>query len=152
MTTLINVLIVDDDWNDRYVARRQLAKNPRIGTIVEADGGPAAHEMFDSGQLETDLGPPPHRLLVLLDINMPAMSGFELLERLDADGLGLLAHEAVIAMLTSSTYPGDRERAAASAFIDDYIEKPLTPDKIEHLLGRFWSTDVSATEVGTGPS
>lgn len=144
MSPIINVLIVDDDETDRYIARRQLSKSDHVGRIAEASDGAEAHAMFNDGRFVAELGPHPPRTLVLLDINMPTMSGFDLLEHLQSDSKVAPSEAAVVVILTSSTYFGDRERAEASPLVEAYVEKPLTLAKVESLLHQHWILEASA--------
>ena len=76
---------------------------------------------------------PPH--LVLLDIQLPGIDGFDVLRRLRS--MPRLAGVPVIAV-SANAMPADRERAAAAGF-DDYITKPvdmrLLFDTVSRLLG-----------------
>ncbi len=70
--------------------------------------------------------------LVLLDINMPLMNGFEFLveyERLDPAQRA----DAVVVMLTSSPDPEDRARAFSFASVKGYVTKPLSRDDAQAL-------------------
>jgi CheY-like chemotaxis protein len=65
--------------------------------------------------------------LILLDINMPGMNGFEFLaayEQLRQE----LRTSAVVVMLTSSPDPADRERALSHASVKGYVIKPIDKD------------------------
>jgi CheY-like chemotaxis protein len=62
--------------------------------------------------------------LILLDIQLPEMDGYEVARRLRGDPA--LSKTPLIAV-TSYAMPGDRERALASG-CDDYIEKPINPE------------------------
>lgn len=62
--------------------------------------------------------------LILLDINMPEMNGFEFLDRYERLHADHQAH-AVVVMLTSSPDPRDRARAMAYASVKGYVVKPL---------------------------
>ncbi|GAB4412689.1 MAG: hypothetical protein OHK0039_18890 [Bacteroidia bacterium] len=69
--------------------------------------------------------------LILLDINMPVMDGFEFLEawqKIDFSG----KDQVRIVMLTSSSNPRDLE-AARNYGVDGFINKPLTREKIISL-------------------
>jgi CheY-like chemotaxis protein len=76
---------------------------------------------------------PPH--LVLLDIQLPGIDGFDVLRRLRS--MPRLAGVPVIAV-SANAMPADRERAAAAGF-DDYITKPvdmtLLFETVSRLLG-----------------
>ena len=71
--------------------------------------------------------------VVLLDINMPEMDGFQFLdayERLHADHRA----RAVVVMLTSSPDPLDRERAMAYSCVKGYVIKPIDSKSARSLL------------------
>ena len=73
--------------------------------------------------------------LVLLDIRMPRMDGYEVAKRLQQEGL---TGSKVVAV-TASAMVGDRERIRAAGF-DGYIAKPIEPEtfiaKVERYLPR----------------
>jgi len=71
--------------------------------------------------------------LILLDINMPRVDGFEFLARLEAMGLVEVLRDTAIVMLSSSTLPGDRERALAHAIVRDYMIKPPGKSDVTYL-------------------
>ena len=72
--------------------------------------------------------------LILLDINMPVMDGFEFLEKLAT--IQDLPDFRII-MLTTSNYPLDRERAKKYP-ISGYVNKPLTEEKMNEILATAW--------------
>ena len=136
----VNALLVDDDQVDRFITRRYLARDGRIGRIFEVTDGDEAYQVLEGERFEADLGPHPPASLILLDINMPRMSGFELLARLTEHDPDLRLEDSVviIALLTSSTYQGDRDKADEIELVKAYIEKPITSDKLDQLLRQFW--------------
>ncbi len=69
--------------------------------------------------------------VVLLDLSLPKVSGWDVIQRLRADGVGT----PVIA-LTAHAMRGDRERALALG-CDDYLSKPFELDQLLELLEKY---------------
>lgn len=77
-----------------------------------------------------------YRCLLLLDINMPMLSGWDILDSLShlpAKHAGNLT----IGMLSSSVNQDDRARALEHPLVTQYIEKPLTTNGIQELINRM---------------
>jgi CheY-like chemotaxis protein len=74
--------------------------------------------------------------LILMDIQMPSMTGYEALDALRASGR---ADICPVVALTAYGIVGDREKALAAGF-DGYFSKPITPatfmDQLEAFLDR----------------
>jgi CheY-like chemotaxis protein len=72
--------------------------------------------------------------VVLLDIRMPDMDGYEVIETLKAD---LRLNDMKIIAVTASAMVGDRELIVAAGF-DGYIDKPINPETfvatVEHWV------------------
>jgi two-component SAPR family response regulator len=68
--------------------------------------------------------------ILFLDINMPALTGWEFLEAYEQFDL-TVKNKLNIYMLSSSIDPHDKERANANKNVLDYIEKPLTREQVE---------------------
>ena len=71
---------------------------------------------------------------VLMDVQMPEIDGFEATARIREGETGD-RHLVVVAM-TASAMEGDRERCL-QAGMDDYISKPLRPDRLDAVLERL---------------
>ncbi len=65
--------------------------------------------------------------IILLDLNMPIMSGWEFLERFEELD-EIIKKQVKIYILSSSVDPRDRERAGKNKDVEDYIVKPLTKE------------------------
>ncbi len=106
------VLLIEDNEANRYLARFLLEKHGI--RVVQAMNGAEGVAMA--------LENPPD--LILMDIEMPEMDGYEAARRLRADPA--TARVPVMAF-TSYAHPSDRERALAEGFAD-YLEKPFEID------------------------
>lgn len=71
--------------------------------------------------------------LVLLDINLPGMSGFEVLERLQADPS---TRDIPVVAVSANAMPQDIERAQVAGFAD-YVTKPIDIHRLLALLNRL---------------
>ena len=74
--------------------------------------------------------------LVLLDIMMPKMSGFEVCKRIKSDPK---TRDISVVMVTALNEPGDVERAAECG-TDDYITKPIDRKALIDLVGSLLTT------------
>lgn len=73
--------------------------------------------------------------IILLDIDMPVMDGWEFLKEKEMKALCM---NAKVVMLTSSTHPKDKKMAENYPSIVAYLEKPLTLEKVQEV-SRFIS-------------
>ncbi len=133
----INVMVIDDDELDRYLALRAVKALNLSGRVAELEDGSHAVDLFESPDFIATWGPPPPTL-VLLDINMPRMSGFELLEYLQERNIKSDWSSCVVLMLTSSNNRLDRERASVFPLVRDYIQKPLDVEKLRAVLNQHY--------------
>ena len=84
--------------------------------------------------------------LVLLDIRMPGMDGYEVAAAIrEQPGL---EHTRIVAV-TASAMVGDRERIAAAGF-DGYIQKPIDPETFIRQFERFLPEPLSKQREATG--
>lgn len=127
----LNILLVDDDDIDVMNVRRAFDKGRIANPLFIANDGEEALEMLRGAEY------PKERRLVLLDINMPRMTGIEFLRiiREDPDLKSL-----VVIVLTTS----DDERDKIEAFklnVAGYLLKPVTLSAfIETMaaLQKYW--------------
>ena len=118
MTTPRSVLVVDDQAPFRSAARAVLRRLDGFEFAGEASSGPEAIELVDQ------LRP----ALVLMDINMPQMSGIEATRQITA------AHPDVVVILCSTYDTADLPPAAAASGATAYVNKErLAADTIRQL-------------------
>lgn len=107
-------------WYDHLQRCQQIAK---IGSWE----GILVSGIFDLRRMDVVLPD-----IILLDINMPVMNGFDFLEQFTQLS-GNLKDCCRIYILTSSIYPEEREKAFSYKEVNGFINKPLTADKLEML-------------------
>lgn len=118
-------MIIDDNEIDQRLYRRLIARSGRVGAVHSFAMAADALEFL--GQRDR-----PKIDVILLDINMPRMNGFEFLQEATTRfGPGLAS--SVIIMLTTSLLGNDRDRAFSSGLVRDYLDKPLSLDHLEHI-------------------
>lgn len=126
------LLVVDDHEADlRVLARSFAAAAPEI-EVETLKGSEQAVKHIVSGEND----------MVLLDINMPGLTGFEVLERARQAEPGALP---VVIMLSTSENPSD-VRAAYARGAAAYVVKPDSLEGFERLacsIADFWGTLVS---------
>lgn len=132
--TRASVAVVEDNEDNRVLLKAVFADRYEL---IEYANGPAALAGFASRRPD----------LLLLDLSLPGMDGFEVLRRIRAEPW--LADMPVIA-LTAHVMTGDRERVLAAGF-DDYVSKPILDEDVlfsamERLLGPPVGSDPDALQ------
>ena len=119
----MTVLIVDDNRMNQLVTAHALT---RLGH---------AFEMVSSGETAVAACSTSSYDLVLMDVMMPGMDGYEATARIRALETDQEARTVIIG-LSARDMPGDREGALAAG-LDDYLCKPLQADALEEALTRW---------------
>ena len=127
----LSVLIVDDNEADRYLIRRALKKSGYNLTITEKNNAVDALACFKERR-ESMFD------MVFLDINMPLMNGFQLLEELHRLRDKLSIGSCFFTMFSSSFRPDDRERALSCDFVRNYLVKgEFGPEDVKNIIGQL---------------
>lgn len=127
MEKLPCVMLVDDDPVNNFLNQRLLEKLAVTNQLLVALNGQEAFALLD--QHCPDKACP---ALILLDVNMPVMNGFEFL--FTYQQLPRARREAiVVVMLTTSLHPQDVERGR-QLHVASFLTKPLTEEKVNKLL------------------
>ena len=116
----LNILLAEDNRVNQRVAMAMLERDAHRVTVV------------DNGKLAVDAAAQSTFDVILMDVQMPEMGGFEATAAIRARELSTGAHVMIIAM-TAHAMPGDRERCLAAG-MDGYIAKPLMPDVVRQAL------------------
>lgn len=129
---LKKILLVDDDDTSNLLTTMVISDmNITEGVDVASNGEEALNYMIENCHNIESGGQKKCPGLILLDINMPIMDGFEFLEayksRLDIDG------KIPVVMLSSSSNTKDFDRAKTFD-VKGYIVKPLNEEKLQEAL------------------
>lgn len=111
MSAEATILVIEDNAQNRYLLRYILENEGY--EVVEAHTGREALELVEGARPN----------LILLDIQLPEMDGYEVARRLRVGGL---VDSVPIIAVTSYAMVGDRERIL-EAGCDAYVEKPIDP-------------------------
>lgn len=128
----IHLLLVEDDDLDVMNVHRALSQAPEIASITVARDGVEALNVLRSGGLALE------RLVILLDLRMPLMSGLDVLRHLRADPRFKRLPTVV---LTTSDDPRDRD-AAFCLGAAGYFVKPAAPGRFRQIMDAmraYWS-------------
>lgn len=123
------VMLIDDSESDLLYTRIILQRAAVPYEVQAFESAREALAALKDGTAPVDL--------ILLDINMPGMNGFEFLEAYQALR-GDQQADAVVVMLTSSPHAADRDRALAFDCVKGYVTKPIdraSADSLVELLG-----------------
>ena len=122
----ISVLVVDDNPINVMVARKFLEQ---WGATVDiAKDGQEALEQLDINR---------HRL-VLMDLHMPVMNGYDASKKMRADGVRI----PIIAF--TANLPEEIHDLLKDAGIDDIVVKPFLPDQLQEKIKQYLSSEASS--------
>lgn len=125
------VVLIDDNRASNFLHQCLLEELLVTEEIVVLQDGLQALNFFTSHR-EMDANAESGQDLILLDVNMPVMDGWELLDKLVSTNRDYLHRNAVV-MLTSFAHEHDAARARLLT-VKGYLEKPLDEEKVAELL------------------
>ncbi len=123
---MAHILIAEDDEFNQIVTEDILKLLFPGTTTVIADNGQEALERLSEEKFD----------LVLSDVDMPLVDGYELVRRIKNE----LKLEMPIICITAFAISGDREKLLMHGF-DAYISKPVDIDEIRSVLGRYLGSE-----------
>lgn len=126
------ILLIDDDPDDNYLHQLIIEESGLFDTVRIVENGQKGLDYLT----QTDHPDYARPDVILLDINMPGMNGFEFLERygqLDQS----LRSRLVLLMLTTSINSADTKRATQINDVKGYLPKPLTKAMLEKIMNDY---------------
>jgi CheY-like chemotaxis protein len=119
----VNILLVEDNTINQKITL--LTLKPLVANIDTATNGKEALDKFGTSNYD----------LILMDIQMPVMSGLMAAEKIRALEASTNAHVPIIA-ITANAMLGDKEKCM-SAGMDDYISKPFQPSVLIEKIKKY---------------
>lgn len=122
---VLKILIVDDDRIICHLHQNQIKKNRlNCETVFLHDGEKAMKYLEKKDRFNNDF-------LILLDLNMPVMNGWEFLEKLKERDF---RNKIFIVIITSSTIKADLFKAMAYDRVINFFEKPLSFENVKEIV------------------
>jgi signal transduction histidine kinase/HPt (histidine-containing phosphotransfer) domain-containing protein len=128
----IPILVAEDNLVNREVVKLQL-RRLGLNPALVSNGAQVLEEMERN-----------HYDVILMDCQMPRMDGVETTRRIRQMEAGTERHVIIIA-LTANALEGDRQRCL-DAGMDDFIAKPVTIEKLGHVL-RKWQPSLNSGQA-----
>jgi CheY-like chemotaxis protein len=117
------ILLVEDNIINQKITL--LTLQPLVNSIDTAINGKEALDKFGTSNYD----------LILMDIQMPVMSGLVAAEKIRALEASTNSHISIIA-ITANAMLGDKERCISAGF-DDYISKPFQPAALIDIIRKY---------------
>lgn len=129
------IILVDDDDVVALLVKKMLSNINFGGKISVLKNGLVALNLIETKMLEDNKGSEFGPSLILLDLNMPIMDGWGLLESLK-DFPNSVVDIFKIAIVTNSSNPSDQLKALEYPNILGYLTKPLSPEIFLDFLSK----------------
>ena len=128
------ILVAEDNEVNRLVVEQILA------------GTPYSYALAENGELALQMWKARRPALVLMDVSMPVMNGLEATKAIRQAEQGAGLARTTIVGVTAHALKGDREMCL-SAGMDDYMPKPISPDKLTAKLAEWLKVSEAAKKV-----
>lgn len=125
----LNFILIDDDVIQLFLIKKTLNDHFSFSKVLSFSMPEAALEYIYNLK-ETDF----KNQIILLDLNMPAMTGWEVLDHLQIKYGGNLPANAKLYILSSSDLPEDISKSNDYKMISGFYTKPLDKIKIDEIL------------------
>lgn len=133
----MRILLTEDNLVNQRLATRLLEKRGHY--VVVAGNGREALETLEKQTFD----------LVLMDIQMPEMDGLEATAKIREKEQLTGQHLPVVA-LTAHAMKGDQQLCMAAG-MDDYLTKPIRPQELDALLGKYAAKPAASEPVSRHP-
>ncbi len=134
MKSIEQIIFIDDDEINNLISERIVNKtivsNLKLSSFVYAEEG-LKYIKSEALKIEEN-----KLILIFLDINMPFLNGWQVLEQIEQMG-EIVHNKLLIYMLSSSIDPNDRRKASENKLVSEFIEKPLSNSIILQIMKNY---------------
>jgi CheY-like chemotaxis protein len=134
MNSKIDLLVIDDDDINIFIIKKIVEKTGYDINMVSKTNGQLAIDHLTNILEKNETFPQ----LILIDINMPVLNGWEFLEAYD--NLNVIQRVDMY-MLSSSVYENDIEKAKTYKKVKGFISKPLSINRLIELFDNLSKED-----------
>jgi len=133
---LDKIFCVDDDAITLMLCKKVIERVGFAKEIITAQNGEEAFAYFKTLATQNEVSTD-YPKLVLLDLNMPIMNGWEFLDAYQESGYQSIFKEAKFIVLSSTIDPQDVDKAKKYSSVLDFLSKPITKEMLEELKSRL---------------
>ena len=127
MIPKIDLLVIDDDDINIFIIKKIVEKTGyQVNMVAKTNGQLAVDYLMELQSQQQDFPD-----LILIDINMPVLNGWEFLEAYEKMNAG---QKIDMYMLSSSVYENDIEKAKTYKTVKGFISKPLSINRLIELF------------------
>lgn len=134
MNSKIDLLVIDDDDINIFIIKKIVEKTGYNINMVSKTNGQLAIDHLKTILENNETFPQ----LILIDINMPVLNGWEFLEAYDNLNI---TQRVDLYMLSSSVYENDIEKAKTYKKVKGFISKPLSINRLIELVDNLTKED-----------
>ena len=139
MKKLNSILLIDDDNASNFLHRLIIQSIDCADHIKICTSAQKGLDYLKQNSDEEFIQPD----LIILDINMPGMNGWEFLEEYDKLSVEQKA-KIIIVMLSNSINPDDHIKAQNNDLVTEFIGKPLTKETLILILKKYFNLNIEA--------
>lgn len=124
-----SVMIIDDDEINNFLCKKIIEVTGLAQKVVTFLGARQGIDFLKKGMKSTELDLPD---LILLDINMPVMNGWDFIDEFRRIGVPEIK-DIPIVILSSSVYQKDMDKSQTYNEVKEFVSKPLTSSVVRKI-------------------